>query len=75
VLIHGVEPGSPARLVDLREGDIVIAFKNQTIGGIDDLVRKLVGAEIGIPSTIQILRGSELIELQITPQELIEQNN
>jgi S1-C subfamily serine protease len=27
VLVGGVEPGSPARLAGLREGDIIIAFK------------------------------------------------
>jgi S1-C subfamily serine protease len=72
VLVHGVEPGSPARLTGLREGDIIVAFKNQTVAGIDDLVRRLVGAEIGIPSMMQVLRGTELLELKITPQELIE---
>jgi S1-C subfamily serine protease len=71
VLVHGVEPGSPARLTGLREGDIIIAFKDQMIAGIDDLLRKLVGAEIGIASTLQVLRGTELLELRITPQELL----
>ena len=72
VLVHNVEPGSPARLIDLREGDIIIAFKGQVVAGIDDLVRKLVGTEIGVASTMRILRGSESIELEITPQELLE---
>jgi S1-C subfamily serine protease len=75
VLVHNVEPGSPARLIDLREGDIIIAFKGQTVAGIDDLVRKLIGTEIGVGSTMQILRGSELIEMEITPQELLEHHN
>lgn len=71
VLVHDVEPGSPARLSGLRAGDLIVAFKGEVISGVDDLVRKLVGAEIGVESTLRILRGNELIELSIKPQELL----
>jgi len=71
VLVAGVEPGSPARLAGLREGDLIIGFKGQTIAGIDELVRKLVGAEIGIASALTVLRQADKLDLQITPQELL----
>jgi S1-C subfamily serine protease len=71
VLVVGVEPGSPARLTDLREGDLIIAFKGQPVVGIDDLLRKLIGAEIGVASTLTVLRHTECLELRITPQELL----
>lgn len=71
VLVAGVEPGSPARLAGLREGDLIIAFKGQPVGGIDDLLRKLVGAEIGIASVFTVLRQTEKLDLHITPQELL----
>jgi S1-C subfamily serine protease len=71
VLVVGVEPGSPARLADLREGDLILAFKGQPVAGIDDLLRKLVGAEIGIPSVFTVLRQTEKLELRITPRELL----
>lgn len=70
VLVHSVEPGSPAQAAGVREGDIIMAFKGQTIAGVDDLLRKLVGTEIGVESILQILRGTELLELRIIPQEL-----
>ncbi len=69
VLVVGVEPGSPARLADLREGDLIIAFKGQPVAGIDELVRKLVGAEIGMPSVLTVLRQTDKLDLRITPQE------
>ena len=75
VLVAGVEAGSPARLAGLREGDVVVAFKDQPIAGIDDLVRKLVGAEIGTASTLTVLRQTEKLDLRITPQELLRGEN
>ena len=71
VLVAGVEPGSPARLAGLREGDLIIAFKGQPIAGIDELLRRLVGTEIGIASSIIVLRQTARLELEITPQELL----
>lgn len=74
VLIAGVEPGSPARLSGLREGDIIIGFKDQPIMGVDELLRKLVGAEIGVPSVMTVLRQTEKLDIRITPQELLRAN-
>jgi S1-C subfamily serine protease len=71
VLVLGVEPGSPARLAGLREGDVIVAFKGQPITGIDELVRKLVGSEIGVTSVLTVLRGTEKLDLTIRPMELL----
>jgi S1-C subfamily serine protease len=71
VLVAGVEPGSPARLAGLGAGDIIIAFKGQPVAGIDELLRKLVSAEIGISSPMTVLRHTERLELYIMPQELL----
>jgi S1-C subfamily serine protease len=71
VLVAGVEPGGPARLAGLREGDLIIAFKGQTVAGIDELLRRLVGAEIGVRSTVTVLRQTDKLEISITPQELL----
>jgi len=71
VLVVGVEPGGPARRAGLREGDLIISFKAHPISGIDELLRKLVGSEIGVASTMTVLRQSEKLELSITPRELL----
>jgi S1-C subfamily serine protease len=71
VLIVGVEPGSPARLAGLREGDVIVSFKDQPITGVDELLRKLVAAEIGVSSVLTVLRQTEKLDLRITPQELL----
>jgi S1-C subfamily serine protease len=71
VLVVGVESGSPARLAGIREGDIIIEFKGQPLTGVDELLRKLVAAEIGIASVLTVIRNTEKLEIPITPQELI----
>jgi len=71
VLVAGVEPGGPARLAGLREGDLIIAFKGQTVAGIDELLRRLIGAEIGIRSSVTVLRQADKLDISITPRELL----
>jgi S1-C subfamily serine protease len=71
VLVIGVEPGGPARLAGLREGDLIIAFKGQSVAGMHDLLRRLVGAEIGVRSTVTVLRQTDKLDISITPQELL----
>jgi S1-C subfamily serine protease len=71
VLVIGVEPGGPARLAGLREGDLIIAFKGQPVAGMHDLLRRLVGAEIGVRSTVTVLRQTDKLDISITPQELL----
>lgn len=71
VLVAGVEPGGPARLAGLREGDLIIAFKGKTVAGIDELLRRLVGSEIGVRSTVTLLRQADKLDIGITPQELL----
>ena len=69
VLVVGVEPASPAVQAGLREGDIIIAFKNQPVASIDHLQRCLGAAEIGVTSPITVVRHTEKLELPVTPEE------
>jgi S1-C subfamily serine protease len=70
VLVAGTEPEGPARQSGLVDGDIIIAFNEAQISSIDDLHRVLVGKEIGIKSTLTVIRGVERVTLSVTPQEL-----
>ena len=69
VLVVGVEPASPAVQAGLREGDIIIAFKNQPVASIDQLQRCLGATEIGVTSPIAVVRHTEKLELPVTPEE------
>src|ERR1700751_239415 len=70
VLIAGVEAGGPVELSGLREGDIIISFKANTVSSIDDLHRFLVGSEIGQRSVLTVVRGTEILNFLVTPREL-----
>lgn len=70
VMVAGVEPRSPAARAGIREGDTIVGFKGQPVATIDDLHRRLVAAEIGVPSPMMLLRQTEKIFLNVIPSEL-----
>jgi S1-C subfamily serine protease len=75
VLVLNVESDSPAAKAGLREGDLLVGFKGQLMTTIEDLQRLLVAAEIGVTSTISIVRHTFQLQLEVTPTEMPEQSN
>jgi S1-C subfamily serine protease len=69
VIVLAAEPGSPAQKAGLREGDVILAFGNQPVAGVDDLHRLLTDTQVGVRSSISILRRTEKLELEIFPAE------
>ncbi len=69
VLVAGVEPGSPAERAGVGERDILVAFDDHPIQGVDDLHRLLTEERIGTPAKLSVLREFEPLALQITPAE------
>ena len=69
VLVVSVEPRSPAARADMRDGDIIIAFRDQPVAHVDDLHRFLTQDRIGERAPIRILRGTQ--QLTVTPEELL----
>ncbi len=70
VQVSEIEPGSPASIAGLRQGDVIVGFKGQPIATIDNLHKYLVASEIGIASPLMILRGTEKLFLIVVPREL-----
>ena len=67
-LIMEVEPGGPAAIAGLKPGDTVVDFKGQPVAGVDfNLHKQLVASEIGLPSPLMFLRGTEAF-CMITPR-------
>src|SRR5947208_2355317 len=69
LLVLAVEPKSPADRAGLREGDIVVAFNEQPIAGVDDLHKHLTEQAIAIKAVLTILRHTEKLQLEIVPEE------
>jgi S1-C subfamily serine protease len=68
-LVTAIEPGSPAAAAGLREGDFIVRFGEHWVGGVDDLHRLLTEDQVGVPSTVTVVRGTERLDLTITPGE------
>ncbi len=75
VSIASVEPGSPAERAGLRVGDVIVGFKGRPLGTIDELHKYLIASEIGVPSPVMVLRGTEKHFVVVTPGELRPPDN
>lgn len=68
VLVVSVEPGSPAALGRLREGDIIVMVGGQPVTGADDLHRMLTEERIGQELSVTAIRGTQQVALVVTPR-------
>jgi len=68
ILIVSVEPNSPASRSSLREGDLIVAFDQIAITGIDVLHRCLTEKKTGSMAVLQVLRGADKKEIEIYPE-------
>ena len=69
VIVVATSEGSPGQKAGLREGDVIVAFANQPVAGVDDLHRLLTDAQLGAKTTITVVRRTERMLLEIVPQE------
>jgi S1-C subfamily serine protease len=69
VLIMQIEPDGPSVGTSLRSGDIILAFAGQAVGGVDDLHRLLVEEAIDRPAALTVLRGRDLLQIEVTPRK------
>ncbi len=69
VLVVSVEPGSPAETAGLVEGDVIVDFGGEAVGGIDDLHRFLTQEKVGASTSLTLLRGVEKVNLFVVPEE------
>jgi S1-C subfamily serine protease len=69
VRVESVEKDGPAARAGVKAGDRIVQFADKAVNGIDDLHRALTAERIGQPSRMQLLRGTELVDLLTTPVE------
>jgi S1-C subfamily serine protease len=69
VRVASVEPDGPAATAGIQTGDVILAFGDHLVTGIDDLHRLLTDERIGVGITITVLRGAARKQLTMTPRE------
>ena len=70
VEVHEVVSGSPAAGGRLRPGDIIVSVAGTGVARAGDLQRLMVEATIGAQITLSVLRGDQVIDLDVIPVEL-----
>jgi len=68
-MINVIEPGSPADRAGLLPRDILVALDGKPIEGVDELLRRLNGEQIGRTVTVSLLRAGARVDLTLTPGE------
>ncbi len=69
ILVVSIEPQGPAQRAGLIEGDVIVGYGDQSIGGIDTLHRLLTHEQVGRRAPLTILRRNEKLTLHIVPEE------
>jgi S1-C subfamily serine protease len=67
VLVTDVVREGPASRARIRDGDLIVRFRNQPVERTDDLHRLLAGELAGTVVPLEILRGTELLAIEIEP--------
>lgn len=66
--VVGVAPNSPAAEAGLQEGDHVLKLDDQQVTGPQQIVEAVRSSE-GEKMTLQVLRGLEVVDIEVTPSE------
>ena len=69
VRVGEVEEGGPAERGGLHIGDIVLRVDGAAVDGADDLIRLLSAERIGRPTTLAVIHGGRVHEVEVTPGE------
>jgi S1-C subfamily serine protease len=69
ILVVSVESGSPAQRAGVLEGDVIVGYGSQPIAGIDELHRVLTEHQVGVRSSLAVIRKGEKRVLAIVPEE------
>ena len=69
MLVLEVADDGPAADACMQPGDVVVAFDDVPIGGVDDMHRALTAERAARNVPLKVLRRAELLGLSVTPRE------
>jgi S1-C subfamily serine protease len=64
------DPEGPATNSDLRPGDLIVAVNDVPVDGMDALYRLVSRWPVGTALTLQVVRRTQSLMLEITPREI-----
>ena len=67
VMVLSVEDGTPAKRSGLAFGDVLLKFNGKSLSSSDDLTSMLGEEAIDHKAMLSVLRGGNVVELEITP--------
>jgi S1-C subfamily serine protease len=70
VRVMSVEPGSPAAAAGIEEGDVIVAWDDRTVAGIDDLHRLLSQDYVDRTASVTLIRRAQKLVRGVKPLEL-----
>ena len=68
VLVLSVDANSPAFLAGLREGDVLLEIDGVVLEGIDSLFSHLTEDAAGKPASLRVLRGRDIVRVEVVPR-------
>jgi S1-C subfamily serine protease len=63
---------SPAARAGLRPTDVILELDGVAVDSAGDLQRRMISDAIGQTLVVRVLRGDEVIDIRVTPAELLE---
>jgi S1-C subfamily serine protease len=70
VYVFEIVPDCPAYNQEIKNGDIIVGFREKPIGSVDDLHRELSEKVIGQKSVLTVLRSGRRVDIEVVPGEL-----
>ncbi|RPJ81842.1 MAG: M28 family peptidase [Acidobacteria bacterium] len=67
IKLSGVQKGGPAEQAGIRAGDVIVELAGKTVANIYDYQFAMQGLKVGQAVKIVVQRGTERVELTITP--------
>src|SRR5260370_24499933 len=67
VMVLSIEDGTPAKKSGLAFGDVILKFNGKSVSNSEDLTSILGEEAIGKQAKLAVLRGGNVVELEITP--------
>ena len=69
VEVMQTESGKPAARGGLLPGDVIVALDGKAVRNVDEVHRLLDAASIGRKLAVKVVRGNDLVDLEVTPAE------